>query len=50
MIPNIKIKLPIKELNYLTSNGFKMIKKIIRRHRIKKIFKQHKKKIYINIL
>lgn len=41
---NKNIKIPIEELDYLISNEFKMIKKIIRRHRIKKIFKQHKKK------
>lgn len=44
---NKNIKLPIKELDYLISNGFSMIKKIIRRHRIKKIFKNfHKKSLY----
>lgn len=47
---NKNIKIPIEELDYLISNGFKMIKKIIRRHRIKKFLNNIRKKIYINIL
>lgn len=40
---NKNIKLPIEELDYLVSNGFNMIKKIIRRCRIKRIFKYCRK-------
>lgn len=44
---NKNIELPIEELDYLISTGFKMIKKLIRRCRIKRIFKNfHKKDLY----
>lgn len=46
-MPNKSIELPIEELDYLISTGFKMIKKLIRRCRIKRIFKDfHRKDLY----
>ena len=36
---SIDLKIPSNELNYLANKGFNMFKKIIRRIRIKKIFK-----------